>query len=162
MNRLNLGGGIETVPNAVALAELAVEKGCQYRHFWIEAARLLFPDTVVERVCLEHEGVKASPPGTSPPPGSSPRGPGPRSRAWTAAPGSISRGRPRSGPAWPPLRATTPPCWRCSSRRSATRWSSPALRATSGQRPGEDPRTRTGNRGPTSSSERPPGQRESN
>ena len=31
----------------------------QYRHIWIEAARLLFPDSVVERVCLEHEGVKA-------------------------------------------------------------------------------------------------------
>jgi hypothetical protein len=77
---------------------------------------------------------------------------------------TVWHGRRRSRPAWrqpsrPPLRATTPPCWRCSSRRSATRWSSPALRAASGQRPGEDPRTRTGNRGPTSSSERPPGLR---
>ena len=52
---LNLGGSIEMVPNPVAVAELAIEKGAMTLLMPISSRRLLFelPDEMATKVNIE-------------------------------------------------------------------------------------------------------------
>jgi hypothetical protein len=58
---------------------------------------------------------------------------------WTASPGSTWPTRPRSGRAWPLRRATTPRCWRCSSRATGATLEGARARASAGRRSGPAP-----------------------
>jgi ATP-dependent Lon protease len=55
MGALNLGGSVETIPNPVAIAELAVEKGAATLLMPISARRQLFelPDSLATKISIE-------------------------------------------------------------------------------------------------------------